>query len=336
LVTRIIEYKEILGFTTILEAESVQCGSVLVKCLICSSPYEAIVIHGALKISCPSHREQLRDGDEEYSCECGQVLEIILPNNIKIYPGLSTTLAFREFISQNDLNYEGWFVIDGNLIRSYATPRVQSNEYHLSDLNKWRVRAHIHVPGSISKKRRELIKGLLNNFKEKCNKNNWHPEQAMCDKCLRHEVLVANINNENMCLPRLMGLAIEEEFNGIHNGYELADIKYHDNLFTEENREIYVGIHLKNRDDDPPKRGVGQASIGIKGLYAQLFFTVHKNLIREGVFGLVGVSIPNKIFQETRDAFTGKTKELGVPILVLDEDDWMHITAAALENIENR
>jgi hypothetical protein len=152
LVTKIIEYKDILGFTVNIEAECDQCGAVLVKCPICFSPYEAVVRNGEIKIVCPTHLEQVRNGDEEYKCECEQNITLIFPNDIKIYPGLSTTLAFREFISQNDLKYDGWFVIDGNLIRSYTNPRARSNEYHLSELNKWRLRAHIHVPVPISPK----------------------------------------------------------------------------------------------------------------------------------------------------------------------------------------
>ena len=336
LAAKTIEYKNILGFTTTIEAECDQCGTVLVKCPTCSSPYEAVVQNGEIKIVCPFHPEQVHSGDEEYKCECGQNIELILPNNIKIYPGLSTTLAFRNFISQNDLKYDGWFVIDGNLIRSYTNLRARSNEYHLSELNKWRLRAHIHVPIPISPKETKLIKSILKNVKEKCSKNDWHPTQQMCTECHEIEVSAGNINSNNMCLPRLMGLAINEKFDGMHHRFEIADVKYHDNLSIEENREINIGIHLKSRDNKPPKRGIGQGSPGIKGLYAQLFFTVHKSLIGQKVFDLIGASIPNKIYQETRDAFTGITNELSVPILILDEEIWMSITAAALDNIENR
>ena len=336
LVTKIIAHKDTLGFTTTIEAECDQCGSVLYKCPICSTPCEAVVQNDELVIVCPYHKDQTcNNNDEGYACECGQDIQVILPNNIKIYPGLSTISAFRDFVSQNDLRYAGWFVIDGNLIRSYAKPRNPSNEYHLCELNKWRLRAHIHVPGPLSDKQQKLIKDALKDIKEKCNKNDWHPKQAMCDECRGHEISINNINNGNMCLPRLMGLAIEENFDGIHHGYEGADIKYRDNLFNENNREISIGIHLKSRDKKPPNRGVGQASPGIKGLYAQLFFTVHKKLRGNREFDLIGVSIPNKIFQETREAFTGITTELGVPILIIDEENWISITAAAFDHIEN-
>jgi len=142
-----------------------------------------------------------------------------------------------------------------------------------------------------------------------------------------------NINSENMCLPRLLGFAIDEKFDGIHTGNEKADVKYQD-MLAENNQSVQIGIQLKSKEKNTPNRGVGQNSPGIKGLYAQFFFTLHKGLTGNKLFDIIGISIPSKIFDETRVTFINISKELNMPILVLDEEAWVSITAAALDNIE--
>ncbi|MBN2602614.1 MAG: hypothetical protein JXA91_00590 [Candidatus Thermoplasmatota archaeon] len=336
LVLKVIEHKDVLGFITTIETDCKQCGFVLVKCPECLSPYEAVIDDGEIKIVCPIHRDTKHDGNDVYKCECGEILEIILPNNIKLYPGISTTQAFRDFISQKDLKFDGWFLLDGNLLRSYPKSKIRSQEYHLKDLNLWRLRAHIHVISPVFGKGKNQVIKILKTIKEKCNQNNWHPSKKMCDECYKRKIILKDISNNNFCLPRLIGLAIDIKFDGIHHQYEEADIKYHDNLIPDDNRDVYVGIHLKSREKDPPRRGVGQASSGMKGLYAQLFFSIYKKLNSLPSFDLIGVSIPNKIYQETRNAMVDLTTELGYPILVLDEEDWLLITAAAIETIENQ
>jgi len=109
----------------------------------------------------------------------------------------------------------------------------------------WQTRAHIHQR-NISDERKIQYRQILGRIKEKCIRNNRHSSLEICSACMQEAVTTARINSGNdLCLARLFGYAIDEEFDGVHHGHEVADIRYPDVLLNT-GEEVRLGIHLKS------------------------------------------------------------------------------------------
>jgi len=334
LFTKVITLSDSLGMTPAIVTDCPNCGNEIIKCELCSSPLIPSFENEEWIIKCPNHEDEIYSYDR-IKCSCGEPLIFSLPANINLFPNLSSITAFRNYINSKTISFSGWFILNGNLIKIInKQSKGIDNLVSLDDLSKWKNQAHINLFSSSDTESQKKIVEILSSLKEKCQINKSHPNHDLCKLCLNKNIDVKKISPTNLCLPRIMGEAINEPFDGIHSGWEGADIKYKDSLVSDNKRIVNIGIHLKSREKNPPKRGVGQASKGIKGLYAQFFFTVYKQINKNSDFDIIGISIPNKIFSETKDSFTTLSRDLGVNLIILDESDWFRIISAAINNNE--
>ena len=152
------------------------------------------------------------------------------------------------------------------LLQPKISTKKLPDRIRLEELGLWRQKSRIHqrVP-------KQEYQYLLNMTKEKCYRHDTPPRQERCDECLASNISEKQVYmRREVCLPRIMGLAIEKDFDGIHHGYEIADIKYRD-VFGE--LSIELGIHLKSRTKSRP-RGLGRSVYVIKSLYTQVFYSL--------------------------------------------------------------
>jgi hypothetical protein len=113
---------------------------------------------------------------------------------------------------------------------------------------------------------------------------------------------------------------------------EIADIRYQDTL-EETGNQLNLGIHLKSRER-PRKKGLGRSVSGIKELYAQYCHSVYSSARRNVNLDVIGISIPNSISDEVIEDFQYLSNQLGFPLIILTEDDWIKILDAAIEKTE--
>lgn len=164
---------------------------------------------------------------------------------------------------------------------------------HLADLRSWQQHARIH-----QLQPREALLPIVCHTKEKCRRDNRPPNQVLCDDCLAGHITEDQIRTQReVCSPRIMGIAINQQFDGIHHGHEVADIRYTDYL-VDDGSQIGVGIHLKSRQN-PRVEGLGRSVYAIKSLYTQIFYSAYQALLDQDIiFDAIGISIPNRIHPE--------------------------------------
>jgi hypothetical protein len=196
----------------------------------------------------------------------------------------------------------------------------------------WQTRAHIHQR-NISDERKNQYSQILWRIKEKCGRNNRHSSNEICSACMREVITTARIKaGDDLCLSRLFGYAVDEEFDGVHHGHEIADIRYSD-VWLNTGEEVRLGIHLKSRER-PRVRGLGRSISSIKGLYTQYCHSAYLTSIGDADINVIGVSVPNTISDEVREDFQFISGQFGYPLVVLDEEDWLRIMDAAMEKSE--
>jgi hypothetical protein len=326
----LIEFQSKLDLQLSTHFECSNCGGGLGRCPDCLIPYSVKIKDGAINVACPKCSNEVST-DQNLICECGTELEIAnLENHIQIYPGASLQQAIQDFIDQNldELSWKGVFVIDG-LVLKLLQLRKPKNELpglvRLNQLGSWQDKARYSI-----RKSNQKYLPLLAMTKEKCYRNNTPPTIESCEKCKATKIKEAQIyKKKEVCLLRIFGLPIEKAFDGIHHGFEIADIKYEDSY---EGTAINLGIHLKSRTKSRPK-GLGKSVYPIKSLYTQTFYSAYQALKGDINFDVIGISIPNAIRKEVVDSIQLLLNKLGYSLLVLEEDDWLKIFDAALETV---
>lgn len=320
-----------------LEANCENCGSYLLRCPDCQAPLQSTIIDNQQVIfQCKEHPERSIQNNQEISCDCGGNLDITFSMDIRILPGVSLIKSLHAFLSVlENQQYDGSFLIQGNILRLVPKNRSVISQFRLSDFRHWRMRAHLHQRNP-AEDEVERNRQILFRIKEKCSQNNWHPSRETCNACLNEEVSRRKILNgsklDRICLPRLLGYAIDERFDGIHHKHEIADIRYQD-ISEETGNQLNLGIHLKSRER-PRTRGLGRSVSGIKELYMQYCHSVYSSSHRNVNLDVVGISIPNIISDEVIEDFQYLSNQLGFPLIILAEDDWMKILDAAIEKAE--
>ena len=323
----------IIGF----EARCENCGSYLYRCPDCQAPYQPIITYDQQVVfQCEKHPEHsVRDNEQEI-CECGEELEITFSADIRIFPGASLIKSVHKFLSVfENQQYDGSFLIQGDILRLLPKNRNAHYQYLLSNFRYWRVRAHLHQR-NLAEDKAEKYRQALSRIKEKCAHNNWHPSRYTCAACMKEQIsrkkILDGSRKSNICLPRLLGYAIDEEFDGIHHRHEIADIRYQD-VLEETGRQLNLGIHLKSRGI-PRKRGLGRSVTGVKELYTQYCHSIYSSATRRANLDVVGVSIPNVLNDEVVEDFRYLSSQLGFPLIILSEDDWLKIIETAIEKAE--
>jgi len=332
----LVAHQKQLCLTITAEFDCPECGIVLGQCPDCHLPYVVKMSGDTLLLECPNpkcrRRLKLYGG---FECECGQVVPVAaFENHLRMFPGPELLDGLREFLeAMDDVTWEGLFFISGYTLRLLPLPSPPARQIiSLGDLRLWRVRAQYHVRHEPGGPRRKALIRILKSTKEKCRQNNGHPTHEICARCLAGPISVEQVKTGEICLPRILGLAIAEGFDGVHHGYEVADVKYED-VFDDTGDPVRLGVHLKSRTRSRPK-GLGRGARPVKGLYTQLFYSAYLALTGRAEFDVIGISVPNTIHKEVVASMQHLVNELGFSFLVLDECDWLKIADAVLEQLE--
>jgi hypothetical protein len=333
LLYNLVQHQKHLGLEVASGFDCPQCGEgVMGKCFGCELPFTAKVEEGNIVLDCPRCRRRL-DIEEGYQCECGEEIPILaLENHIQIFPRTELLAGIQNFLENlDDVDWHGTFFINGQTLSLFSLPEPPlQGRIQLSNLRCWRTGARLHVLETpTGRKRKQLIR-ILNRSREKCSINNYHPTRKDCNQCLERHITVQEIEDGAICLPRILGLAIARQFDGIHHGYEIADVKY-DDTFDQDDKQVYVGIHLKSR---AKQKSVGRSLEKVKGLYTQTFYSAYLTLAGNVSFDVIGISIPNYFNDDVTDSIQELLNMLGFPLLIIDEEDWLKILNITLEQLQ--
>jgi hypothetical protein len=286
-----------------------------------------------LHLICPSCHQEVLD-DSTFDCECGTILPIVsLTNHTQLYPNQALLTAVNEYLGYLDIDkWDKTFIIDGNVLKLIPlSPINQSEIVSLSDLQLWRNSARIHMRMVKTRAKKRSIE-ILNFTKEKCLRNGIRPTLESCLACCKSSIAIDQIQKkEEMCLPRIMGLAIDKQFDGIHHGHEVADVKYED-VLEDIQKPLKIAIHLKSRQRPKPQ-GLGRSVGIIKALYTQAFYSAHITLQGKAQFDAIGISVPNTIHESVKQSLRDLLNRLGFYLILVDEDDWIKIMDAVVEQL---
>ncbi|GAP13241.1 hypothetical protein LARV_00992 [Longilinea arvoryzae] len=332
LISNLVNHCKDLDLVCGLEVHCANCGDYLLRCHECNFPLAPVENSQHLTFHCINH-PQILIQDGPFVCECGAELDITPSTDLRIFPGAEHLKTLHDFMSiLEGQNFDGSFLIMGNLLRLLPARRVPGNRLSLNNLRAWRVRAHIHQRNLTDRKKAKYTKAL-NKIKEKCARNGGHPTIEICTECMHEEITVQRIlTGREICLPRLFGYAIDENFDGIHHGREIADIRYAD-IIEENDEQLNLGIHLKSRDTQK-QNGLGRSVSAIKGLYTQYCYSAYLSGARDANLNAIGISIPNVIGEDVKENFDFLSTHLGFPLIILDEDDWVKILDIAIEKTQ--
>lgn len=315
--------------------ECSNCGGGLGRCPQddCLLPYSIALDNGSIQFQCPKGHTRIADDGDLYTCECGTENPIAsLWNHIQIYPEAELLGAIsRVFLTMREVEWNHSFLIDGNSLILLPKATKITQQASLEDLTRWRVRARIQhrMVTSLSNSKRYLK--ILNATKEKCFRNGRPPTRLQCNQCLQSAISIKQLETaRELCLPRILGYAIGEGFDGIHHGHEIADVKYTDHM---AGIEVSIGIHLKSRTSSKRKHGLGRSTAVIKALYTQAFYSAYLALRGNVSFDVIGISIPNQISQDATEALSRLLNTLGFASLMITEADWLKIIDAVYESL---
>jgi hypothetical protein len=334
IIFELIMHSDKLDLMPALEVQCENCGGYLLNCSLCNSPFEVTFEEdNSFSFQCPNHPEKQIRNDQIIKCDCGSELEVTYSNDIRIIPGAELLKTLNDFLSiLENQEFNGSFQIIGNTLRLIPKSINQIAFYSLDSYTLWRNIAHIHQR-TISENEKFEFRKILFRIKEKCKRNDSHPTNEICRNCMQEKISKARINNgTEICLPRILGYVIDKDFDGIHHGHEIADIKYSDTLH-ESSKPMNLGIHLKSRKR-PRKKGLGRSVSSIKGLYTQYCYSAYSAKYGKTNFDVIGISIPNIINIEVIENFKYLSNQLGIPLIILDENDWIRIIDVALEKAE--
>ncbi|NLE45217.1 MAG: hypothetical protein GX620_10890 [Chloroflexi bacterium] len=332
-ITAIIEHQEVLQLQVGFELECANCGRVLGRCPACDSALQAELHDGDVAPVC-LRCGPLGIGGDALACTCGEVVPV--PDAVSalwMFPEPPLLAAIRVFLEEiNEPFPDLTFYVDGNLLT--AVPLLQprrAERIALEDLRSWRVVAHLHQRGHIGDTRRRKFIHILNLAREKCDVNHCHPTREDCRRCLQRDIGLAEINSGRICLARVMGLAINQQFDGIHHGHEDADVIFGD-FEQHSGRETRVGIHLKSRTT-PRAQGLGRSVDCIKGLYTQVCYSVYQ--VARGYLDLdtIGISVPNTLMCDVLASLQQAVNSQGLSFLTVDEADWLKILDSVIEHL---
>ena len=334
----LIEYQRRLALTVGAEFDCPECSDVvLAKCPECRLPYIAAVDNSELVFECPEPDcRQQPDAEQGFRCDCGSEVAIAaLENHLLILPHPEFLHGAREFIgAMDDVVFDGLFFVRGHVLKLVLTrQQADRDTIQLEDLQLWRVRARHHLRVVPAEPIRARIIRILCKAKEKCARNDGHPTHEICHQCQGEQISARQVRAGEICLPRILGLAIFEGFDGVHHRYEIADVKYEDTI-ADVRQSVRLGIHLKRRTRSRPQ-GLGRSVRLIRGLYTQLFFSAYLALTDADIeFDILGISVPNTLKQDVVDSMTHLVNELGFPFLIVDEDEWVRILDGIIEQLE--
>ncbi len=332
LLERLIRYQERLRLLTAVEHDD--CPSCGVKWLaICSR------CHNPLRVALSDEFEaRCRNcqfvADGGFECDCGEPIEYANLNPlIRVLPERELLESISAAAERFKKSFSGYFALRGTTLKVIRRRQPQEpKRMQLGDLRLWRDRGRFHLR-RVSPERQEELRRILNKTREKCRRDDIAPSIPRCQECVSAPLNPDWIPRGDTCLPRLFGVPINEQFDGVHHGQEIADIKYIDGVLNTGQRRR-IGIHVKSRDRRPPPEGMGRSKYSIKGLYTQLAFSAFEARVRNAQLDVLGIAIPNNIHKDVLDSMQFVVNELGFSLLVIDESGWFGVLAAAIEQTE--
>jgi len=331
----LVKHQRRLGLVITSEFECPHCGSSLGRCPDCLLPYEAKIENSGLAFVCPRCKRSPEE-EQGFTCDCGEQSPFAAAeNHLQIMPSAEHIEALREFLNAMDeAKWRGLFYIRGYVLKLVPSPNPPTRPMvALGDLRLWRVRAHHHLLHEPTGSAREVILRTLVKAQEKCGRNRGHPTHAICEQCLAEPPSTKQIKAGEVCLPRILGLAIRQDFDGVHHGYEIADVKYQDTI-DKTDEPVKLGVHLKSRTRSKPK-GLGRSVGLVKALYTQLFYSAYMALTDDRIhFDVIGISVPNTIHPNVKASMQRLVNQLGFSFLVINESEWVKIVDGVLEQRE--
>ncbi len=301
-----------------ISIECENCGIQLLQCEECEKMLNVITDENGFHAICKDCKRTYNKA--EFTCSCGtsQLIPDLLPD-IFITPNIGIIEAIKEYYKSlhPQLDYPGSFIIINQELHLLELQPSKIGIINLSDLSYWKNTAKIDTCQDFSNKDYSKI---LSELKEKCIKYNYHPSSSDCALCGALEITPATI--ENLCLLRVFGIPINQFFDGIHNGGEKADI-YYDDYYEME--KVKIGIHVKSMSERKYKKGLGRSDNKIKGLYAQVFYSLYQQKIGRVKFDIIGIAIPNEIAKDVKDSLSAIVLELGLGFISVERNDWLSI-----------
>lgn len=328
LLSQAVEYQNQLCLTSAVEYECPECHCRwLARCPNCQRLLR-VKWKNDFVFYCPN-RKCKKEFMDHLNCECGQEIPIEDP---AAFVCLFPEKAFIDSVisAGTRLNhvFTGFFVIRGQQLLHLPPRNIRQEPLRLNAFRSWH--NIMENSGAPVLTQEDAIK-LLNRMREKCFRGGtWASSRAKCEACLNSPVVPYQIENREVCLLRLFGLPINQTFDGLHNGGEVADL-YYDDWLIKTGEKVKVGIHVKSRDKDNPVRGMGRSKNKIQELYAQLVYSAYLAITGKQELHILGIGIPNEISNNVMASMFEVMDELGYPFLAVDEKDWTIILNRAYE-----
>lgn len=171
----------------------------------------------------------------------------------------------------------------------------------------------------------------------------FNPKKEFCKECSNDNVGmnldgVEIFNNKfhnnkiRICLPRLFGYCINLSFDGIHNGFEKADVKFcydenklhvYDLELENEKKYLKVGIHVKAGMQDKAGKSREPRNCNNPKITSAIGHIVTSAYKKD--FDIIGFAMPNKFNENIIQELSYLSKALGIKLLIIDRDDWLKI-----------
>ena len=317
-IEKLVKYQAPLELNINNSIECENCGIQLIECRKCGREVSLIKDGNNIIAHCKNCHEVLNI--EEFVCSCGETKIIPdLISGIYITPSIYLIDTIKEYYNSlhPKLEYPGIFLIINQELHLLETKLTKYGWIKLSELNYWKNRAKISSCTDFSNKRNNKI---LNDLKEKCNKNSYHPRISVCDVCAKTNIQSNDI--KDLCLLRIFGVPINLIFDGIHHGAEKADIYYDDYIGSQK---VKLGIHVKSFSTRKFRKGLGRSDSKIKGLYAQIFYSLYQQKMSLEKFNMFLIAVPNKISNDVTSSISTIVQEMGLGFIAIDRNDWLAI-----------
>lgn len=328
LLAQVVEYQNQLCLTSAVEYECPECHCRwLAKCPSCQRLLKVKWKEGFV-IYCPN-RKCKKEYPDHLDCECGQEIPIEEPVAfIRLFPEKGFIDSAANAGTRLNCVFTGFFVIRGQQLLHLPPKNIRQEPLRLDAFRSWH--NIMENPGAPVLTQEDAIK-LLNRIREKCLRGGtWVSSRAKCEACSGSPVIPHHIENREVCLLRLFGLPINQTFDGLHNGGEVADL-YYDDYLIESGEKVKVGIHVKSREKENPVRGMGRGKGKIQELYAQLAYSAYLAITGKKDLQILGIGIPNEVSNVVTDSMLAVMSDLGYPFILVNENDWIIILNRAYE-----
>lgn len=323
-----IYYKK-LRFESYVVGYCANCGKVEFHCPKCGQAINFVVENEIPTLVCSSCGNRIED--QNIQCDCGESIQLInVYSNIEYLPTpelMDTIFDYSDNLHPQ-ISLPTLFKIEGNRLLSLRKRKNNNARLiNVNDLKFWRVRAHYDSVNTVT----PCAKKYVNDAHEKCNINDYHPKEDDCRKCAKKQISKLDFELNTICLLRTFGIPINVVFDGIHHGHEFADIVYTDEFDDKQHK---IAIHVKKHDKHTPAKGLGRSRDKIKGLYAQVFYTLFEVEKKKKSVDIIGIAIPNRVSDDVLNSLQTIVLRMGYSFIALQKDEWEKITQAAIDAVQ--